>query len=91
MIAELAGYGLFAGLLYNAKMPVFGKLLVAQIAGRILKSVVILISVYAMGSKAVAAPMIWNSVITGLPGILLQWSIIPLLMFWVGNRKNGHD
>ena len=87
MIAELAGYGLFAGLFYNSKMPVFGKLLLAQIAGRVLKAVVILLSVYAMGSKAIAVPMIWNSIVTGLPGILLQWSIIPLFMFWFHNRK----
>jgi len=91
MIAELAGYGLVAGLLYNAKMPVIGKLLIAQIAGHVLKALVILISVYALEGTAVPVTLIWSSVVAGLPGILLQWSLIPLIMFWAGNKKNSHD
>ena len=91
MIAELAGYGLAAGLLYNSKMPIFGKLIIVQIAGRLLKAAIILLSVYALGSKAVAVPMIWNSIVTGLPGILLQWAMIPLFMFWFDNRKKKHE
>ena len=91
MIAELAGYGFAAGLLYNVKMPVIGKLFIAQIAGHLLKALVILLSVNFFGSTAVPTALIWSSVVTGLPGILLQWSLIPLVMFWVDNRKNSHD
>jgi len=91
IIAELAGYGLVAGLLINTKLPVLGKLLIAQIAGHILKSAVIVFSVYAVGAQSVPVALIWSSIVTGLPGIALQWSLIPLIMYRVGNRKNGHE
>ncbi len=91
MMAELLGYGLVAGLFYNVKMPVIGKLLIAQIAGHVLKSLAILLSVYVLDNNAVPVTVIWSSVVTGLPGILLQWSLIPLIMFWAGNRKHSHD
>ena len=91
LIAELAGYGLVAGLLINVKMPVIGKLLIAQIAGHALKAAVIFLSVYALGNHAIPVTLIWSSVVTGLPGIILQWSLIPLIVFWVNNRKNIHE
>ncbi len=90
LIAELAGYGLVAGLLCRAKMPVFGKLLIAQLAGHVTKAVVILLSVYAMKNAVVPTSLIWTSVTAGLPGILLQWALIPLIIFRVQNRNNGH-
>jgi len=90
MIAEIAGYGLVAGLLCNVKMPTIGKLLIAQLVGHALKALAILISVYALGEATAPVALIWSSVTAGLPGILLQWSLIPLIMFWVGNRKNSH-
>ena len=34
MMIELCGYGLSAGLLRNTKLPTFGKVVIAQIAGR---------------------------------------------------------
>lgn len=91
MVAELAGYGLAAGFLFSAKMPVILKLLIAQVFGHILKALVILFSVSVLDSTAVPTALIWNSIVTGLPGILLQWSLIPLIMFWAGNRKNRYD
>lgn len=90
-IAELAGYGLVAGLLFNVKMPVICKLLIAQIGGHALKAAVILLSVYALGNHAIPVTLIWSSIATGLPGIILQWSLIPLIVFWVNNRKNSHE
>lgn len=90
MVAELAGYGLAAGLLCNVKMPTIAKLLIAQLAGHLLKALAILISVYALGRDTVPVALIWSSVSAGLPGILLQWSLIPLIIFWANNRKNNH-
>ncbi len=87
---ELAGYGLISGLMAKSRMNTFPKLLIAQIAGRALRSGAVLLAVYAFGSQ-VAVSSIWMSIVTGLPGILLQWALLPLLMFWVekGVRKNG--
>lgn len=91
LMIELAGYGLVSGTLRNLKAPVFGKLLLTQIAGRALKAAAILLAVYGLGSQAVPVSLIWNSVITGMAGILLQWSLIPFIMFWVENRKNSYE
>ena len=90
IMVELAGYGLVSGLLAGTRIPSFGKLLIAQVAGRALRSVAVLAAVYGFGSQ-VAVASIWTSIITGVPGILLQWTLLPLLLFWIerGVRKHG--
>ena len=87
MMIELCAYGLFAGLLRNAKMPCILKVLTAQVAGRAVRAVAILIAVYLIGSKSVAVPMIWKSLAAGIPGIILQLCIIPLVDYRVKNAK----
>lgn len=87
IMIELAGYGLAAGVLSNKKMPVFGRLLLVQLAGRALKAAAILVAVYGLGSQTANIAGIWNSLVTGLPGILLQWCLIPLLIFRIESVK----
>lgn len=89
MMVELAGYGLTAGLMAGVRVNTFVKLLTAQLAGRALRAAAVLIAAYGFGSQ-VAIASIWTSVVTGLPGILLQWALLPLLVFWVekGVRKD---
>ena len=91
MIAELAGYGLAAGLLADKKMPVLGKVLLSQMAGRICKAAVLLASVYLVGFNALPVSLIWTSIAAGLPGLVLQWALIPLILFWTGKRTAGND
>ncbi len=81
MMIELAGYGLFSGLLANTKTPVFFKLLFAQICGRAARSIALVFAVYAIHSTSVPISSIWETIVDGLPGILLQWALIPLLIF----------
>lgn len=88
MMIELAVYGLSAGLLRNVKFPSVGKVVTAQLAGRIVRAAAILLAVYAFGNESIRIASIWNSVVTGLPGLLLQWSLLPLIVFWVENRKS---
>jgi len=76
MIIELAGYGLVAGLLCNVKMPFIMKLLIAQIAGRALRAAALM-----------SFPAIWEITLIGVPGILLQWAFIPLLMYRLQGLK----
>lgn len=87
MILELSIYGLSAGLLRNVKMPTIAKVAVSQIAGRAVRAVAILLSVYGFGVTGVKTAVIWKSIQTGLFGLILQWAFIPLIMFWVENRK----
>ncbi len=85
MIIELAGYGLAAGLLSGRHMPVFLKLLIAQIVGRAVRALAILVLIYAFRNEHYALAQTWNIVMSGLCGILLQWAFIPLLMYRLKN------
>jgi len=89
MIAELAAYGLTAGLLAETHLPCFFKLVVAQIAGRSVRAVAVLIAFYGLHT-GLPVSSIWTGLAAGLPGILLQWAIVPLLMFRIekGTRKD---
>lgn len=90
MMIELATYGLTCGLLANVKMPCILKLLIAQVAGRGLRAVAIVTGFYAFGSPVNVA-VIWTSMVAGLPGLILQWVLIPLLMFWLVKKVEAHE
>ena len=87
MMIELCAYGAFAGLLKNAKMPNIAKIFTAQVAGRAIRAVAILVSVYALGNESIKISVIWESVVTGIFGLVLQWSLIPLLLYRIENAK----
>ena len=81
MMIELLGYGLIAGFLCRTKMNSFFKLVIAQIGGRILRSAAIGIAVVCFDVQGMTMLSVWQAVGSGLLGILLQWSILPLLLF----------
>lgn len=87
MMIELCAYGLFAGLLRKVKLPTVVKVLGVQIGGRAVRAAAILLSVYVFGNQAVSVAVIWQSIRTGLFGLLLQWALIPLLVYRVENLK----
>lgn len=91
MIGEISAYGLFAGLLRNTKMPAFAKLLSVQLLGRLVRAAVTVFVVLFVSGTPVTISSIYSSVLTGLPGILLQWATLPLLLFFVQNKfgKSG--
>lgn len=86
MIGELAAYGFFAGLLRNERMPSFLKLLTVQLAGRLVRAAVTLVVVLAVSKTGITLSSIYMSVVTGLPGILLQWATLPLLLFFIQSK-----
>ena len=88
MMLELCVYGLVAGLLRNIKLPVVMKVLVAQIAGRIIRAAAILAAVYGLGSESVPLASIWISIGTGIYGIVLQWALLPVIVHCVERMKN---
>lgn len=77
--AELCAYGLVSGLLTKRNIPVFPKLIIAQLGGRAVRAIATLAAVYIFGST-VALSTIWMSVVTGFFGILLQWAILPIFI-----------
>ena len=82
MVIELAAYGL----LRTANMPTIAKVLLVQVGGRVVRAAAILFAVGVLGNTTVAVATIWMSVLAGLPGLILQWGLIPLIMFWVEHR-----
>lgn len=92
MMIELCMYGLFAGLLRKTKMPTIAKVLLAQVGGRAVRAGAILASVYLLGNTAIHTAVIWNSIIAGIPGLILQWILLPLLVYRIesgGNYETG--
>lgn len=88
MMIELCSYGLFAGLLRNTRIPTILKVLVIQVTGRAVRAAAILISVFAFGNESINVSIIWMSVASGIFGIVLQWALLPLIVYRVENMKN---
>ena len=80
MVAEVAIYGLVAGLLREVKLPSIAKLLVAQLAGRVVYVLAVVLAVYAAGRSDLGVITALQSFKAGLFGLVLQWTLLPLLM-----------
>lgn len=91
MMLELCGYGLAAGLLRNVKMPSIAKVLIAQVGGRAIRAIAVLVAVYALGNSNIGVASIWKSIAVGLPGLVLQWSLLPLIAYRVDNIKKNEQ
>ena len=79
MVAELAGYGFAAGLVASKDVHPAFKVAFALVAGRLLRTSVTAIAVLAFGANAGIAD-VWTAVLPGIPGILLQLILIPLIV-----------
>ena len=90
MMIELCAYGFLTGQLRNAKMPTLVKILLAQIGGRAIRAVAILVAFYGLGRTAIPVSIIWTSVKVGIFGLALQWTLIPLLVYRV-ERAERHE
>ena len=80
MVIEVAAYGFFAGLSRKTfKRPVWASLLISQVAGRIVRMASLFVGARLLGMTNVAAAtaVITTELVTGLPGIVLQWFVVP--------------
>lgn len=89
MMVELCFYGLTSGVLTKIKMPVILKVVLAQIIGRLARLAAVFAAVTFFDITSVTVSSVWNAVLTGLPGIILQLVLIPLLVFWWNNRRQN--
>lgn len=89
MMIELCVYGLASGLLRNIKLPVIGKVLMAQVGGRLVRAAAIAFSVYALGNDSIKISVIWTSIASGIFGLALQWVLIPLIVFRAENGSRN--
>lgn len=82
MMIELCAYGLIAGLLRYVKLPSLVKVVLAQFAGRVVLTVATAIAVFAFGSGNSIAATWTSDLAAGLPGLALQWALVPLAVYW---------
>lgn len=87
IMIELCAYGLFAGLLRNVKLPTIAKVFAVQLGGRAVRSAAVLLSIYAFGNESIRVASIWMSVATGVFGLVLQWALLPLIVYRVETLK----
>ena len=81
MCVELAVYGICTGLISKKKIAVPLKILIAQIAGRIVKLFVAALLTLALGDFALSVGSIAMTFLNGIPGMILQICLIPLLFY----------
>ncbi len=87
MMIELCVYGITAGMLSNVKMPNLAKVAVTQLLGRVVRAIAILISVYGFVYNTVPVSVIWSSILKGIFGIVLQWTVLPLVIYRIENKS----
>ena len=88
MMIELCVYGLLSGFLRKVKIPTIAKVILVQIGGRIVRAVSILISVYMLNNESILVESIWINIKTGMFGIVVQWILLPLIIYRVENKKH---
>ncbi|MEW8973042.1 MAG: ECF transporter S component [Tissierellaceae bacterium] len=84
MLFELGIYGLVASILYRKfRIPVIISLIVSMIIGRIVAGIVVFLLI--VSSTVDMDPIIFvkSGIITGLPGIIIQLILIPILMYGI--------
>lgn len=91
MSLELPIYGLIAGLFYHRlKVNIYLALVIAMIAGRIMfgLGIFILGLIINLPYDAVAFFSSGGAIVTGLPGIIVQLLIVPLIVAAVKRKRN---
>jgi LytS/YehU family sensor histidine kinase len=90
IIIEISVFGLVSGILSKVKMPLIAKLIITQVAGRTTRLLAIA-AIFVFNSQTVQIVSIWNVLAIALPGIVLQWALVPLLMHRIEGLKKYYD
>jgi niacin transporter len=81
MVAELAVYGLVAGVAHRHwRLAPLWSLLLAMTAGRIALGLAVALLGPSIGLKAEPVAYVLAGIVTGLPGIAVQIVVIPILL-----------
>lgn len=84
MLAEVAVYGLAAGLAYKKfRLNIYASLIIAMLAGRAASGLTVFILQPLLGLKMSPVSYVIGSVVTGLPGIIIQLILIPMIVLAV--------
>jgi len=88
IVIELVTYGFTSGALKNINIHLIAKTFIVQFLGRFVRALAILVVFYILGNEAVKPSIILESIKTGIIGIILQLTLIPLIMLAVGKVIN---
>lgn len=88
MVVELAAYGLVAGWLSERSLGVVWKIVLAQVAGRLVRLIAVVVAASSPGEIIALFAAGWDSTLASWPGIVLQWALIPLVMYWVAHVRD---
>lgn len=91
MAFELAAYGFVMGILRekwkDVKMGIFAMLAVAMMTGRIVWGIAMFICMGCNPSKFGFGDFFTGAVTNTIPGIVIQFALIPLFIYVVNNMK----
>lgn len=80
MLLELTAYGALAGLPLSSKPYGFYlNLLIAQIGGRVVNALALVVAAHVLHLNVPAAATVLTALVTGLPGVAIQWIFLPIL------------
>ena len=99
MTVELAGYGLFAGLFYvtlrmknlryrSFNYGIYLALLITLALGRCVNAVALTVGTYILNINCGTAVTVIYSMITGIPGIIVQLVLVPILVAFIKSRTS---
>lgn len=86
MVCELMVYGLIAGLTYklllgiNKVVRVYVSLIIAMICGRISYFIALVVAINVFGVKNMVYSAVIDALVLGIPGIIVQLIIIPVMI-----------
>lgn len=84
MVLELGAYGLVAGLVRSATCPVLLKVIAAQIVGRLVRASALCVMSAMLPGMALS--ILWSTTLAGLPGLVCQWALIPLIIMMLDRK-----
>lgn len=93
MAAELVTYGMVCGLLFHTlglkkkKLGIYSTLTVAMVSGRFVYLLLLLAASYLFHMNGAQPAMVLTTVITGIPGIVIQLMLIPPIVYLI--KKAG--
>lgn len=88
MFCELTAYGAVSGAL-SRRLPLYPALIGAQVAGRVVYALALFAGGTLFGMQCAGPASVLASVVTGLPGIVLQLLLAPLLVRLIGLAVPG--
>lgn len=94
MIVELMAYGVAAGVFYhilaklNKTLRIYLTLIITMICGRVAYFMGLVVAVYILGMKELSVMAVISAIVLGLPGIVIQIVLIPVIIFSIDKLLN---